>query len=321
MIPGEPLLSPALLVRAIRLRSTGPIAKEPLFAYARHALARCLEERRVTSSVLYVPAYICTEATLPLQHIGQQVRYYPVREDLEPDWVWLEGNVDRLGGALLLVHYFGFPNAIGAALDFSAEHGLLLIEDCAHSFLTCHGHRVIGSIGDAGIYSYRKLLPLPNGAGLIMKGQDGSSGWMGDANERGNNPYWNIARQLVKHGLYRSGIPTKLLGRLATGPPHSNGTFHEGGGRQYPAIADISWRIMKVLEPDFDRIVSVRRKHYQHLADAFRQFPEVTLLYPSLLEGVCPYLFPILLHQGLHPPHGQGLIDIAQFPVVGDSQE
>ena len=292
-VPGEPLLSPALLLRAMRARGPAQSTNVRLFAYARHALARIVEEGSVTGGVLYAPSYICTEATLPLRAIGQEVRYYPVRSDLEPDWDWLEGDLDSRARALILVHYFGFPNAIDDAQDFVRRHGLLLIEDCAHSFLTRHVGQVIGTIGDAGIYSYRKMLPLPNGAGLITKGgEEDPPG----APRMGNYPYREILKQLVKHGLHTRGVPGRMWGWVARGPSSSNGAYSgPDAGRSLP-MAGICRRIMNALEPSFESIVSIRRGHYQHLVNGFSQFPEVTLPYPDLIEGVCPYQFPILLH-------------------------
>ena len=209
-IPGEPLLSPGLLIRAMRAKVALPSGEMRWFAYARYALANFLMERNVTKGILYAPSYICAEATTPLKDIGQTVRYYPVGDHLEPDWDWLETNLDAEARALLLVHYFGFPNSVQEALEFSRRHSLFLVEDCAHSFLTRVVGETIGSFGDGGFYSYRKVLPVPNGAGLVTKGQEEVGGVQCDGPDLGGPPYLAIARQLVKHRLYRSGIPRKL---------------------------------------------------------------------------------------------------------------
>ena len=294
-VPGEPLLSPSLLLRAMRARGPAKSTDVRLFAYARHALTRIVEGRSVTAGVLYVPSYICTEATLSLRTIGQEIRYYPVRNDLEPDWDWLDGDLDSRARALLLVHYFGFPNAIDDAQDFVRCHGLLLIEDCAHCFLTRHGGQVIGAIGDAGIYSYRKTLPLPNGAGLITRAYEEAPTGSSGASDMGNPPYREILRQLVKHGLYTWGVPGRMRDWAARGPASSNGVYSGPDARTPLPMAGICRRIMNALELSFERIVSIRRGHYQRLVNGFSQVPEVTLPYPDLIEGVCPYQFPILL--------------------------
>ena len=295
-VPGEPLLSPVLLTRAVRLKAEYRPGNLRLFSYARHALASYLQERGVSTGDLYVPSYICAEAIAPLKDIGQQVRYYPVQDNLAPDWTRLERQVDGRGRALLLVHYFGFPNDIETALKFSQQHGLMLIEDCAHSFLTIYGNRTIGTMGDAGIYSYRKQLPIPNGAGLTVNRQRSTSETSTEPVPRlGSTSYREVARQLVKYGLYRCGIPRKLWGRAVTRQPGQNGALHQDSSPLYPAMSALGSRIMTALEPSFPKIVATRRGHYQHLCDAFSQFPEAIIPFASLQEGVCPYLFPVLL--------------------------
>ena len=294
-IPGEPLLSPGLLLRAMQGKVARPSGEMRWYAYARYALANFLKERHVTRGILYVPSYICAEATFPLKDIGQTVRYYPVGDHLEPDWDWLETNLDAEARAFLLVHYFGFPNAVQEALEFSQRHSLLLVEDCAHSFLTKVGGETIGSFGDGGIYSYRKVLPVPNGAGLVTKGREEIAGVRFDGPGLGRPPYLEIARQLVKHRLYRSGFPKKMLSRVGRTASGINGAGGRSNTSPTTRLSGIILAIIRALEPSFDEIVALRRTHYQQLLSGFSQFPEVTLPYPSLMEGVCPYLFPVLL--------------------------
>lgn len=70
--------------------------------------------------------------------------------------------------AILVIHEFGVPHSGLFDLKSKAEKdGIPLIENCAHSVSSRINGRLIGSFGDYAIFSFRKLLLLPNG-GLIL---------------------------------------------------------------------------------------------------------------------------------------------------------
>ena len=76
--------------------------------------------------VVWVPDYFCNEALDPIRQLPVVLRFYPIREDLTPDWPTVEQwAAAELGPQVfVLVHYFGFPNATKEARDFCNRHGL-----------------------------------------------------------------------------------------------------------------------------------------------------------------------------------------------------
>lgn len=296
-VPAEPLLSPSLLAKALRRSPEAPAQGMRFFSHARHALARYVVEQGITEGILYVPSYICTEAVEPLERLGQRICYYPVLESLEPDWDWISREPNPAGKALLLVHYFGFPNAIEEALEFCQARGLLLVEDCAHAFLTRVRGRAVGTFGDAGFYSLRKFLPLPDGAALVMKNQSQTARSPAAPASLARTRYGPVARQLLKFGVAKTGVPTPLWrwwrDRRLMPPPDGRGGDLLGPATD--SMSELSYRIVTHLALEFDGMVLRRRENYQRLAEAFSSFPEVKLVYPRLTEGVCPYLFPVLV--------------------------
>ncbi len=56
--------------------------------------------------------------------------------------------------ALMPVHLFGRPAAMGRLMEIARRHGLKVVEDCAQSFGATLGERQTGTIGDAGTYSF-----------------------------------------------------------------------------------------------------------------------------------------------------------------------
>ena len=55
---------------------------------------------------------------------------------------------------ILATHLWGTPCDIAALQEIADEHGLKLIFDAAHAFLSSYGDRMIGGFGDAEIFSF-----------------------------------------------------------------------------------------------------------------------------------------------------------------------
>ncbi len=72
--------------------------------------------------------------------------------------------------ALLAVHQFGYPQKMENIVPFARAHGLLLIEDCAFSFLSSYSGYPAASYGDVAVFATRflagarTLISFPAGA-------------------------------------------------------------------------------------------------------------------------------------------------------------
>lgn len=142
------------------------------FAYSRTALKHGLLELGVgIDQKILVPDYICEAVVQPLRQLGLHPLFYPLTDKLDPDWECLERLVkDHKCSAILMVHYFGQPQAIEQFKDFSSLNGLFLIEDNAHGF---GGHvrgKLLGTFGDIGFSSPRKILDTQSGGILYHNG-------------------------------------------------------------------------------------------------------------------------------------------------------
>jgi dTDP-4-amino-4,6-dideoxygalactose transaminase len=116
-----------------------------------------------------VPAYICYSTVEPMIAAGYRIFYIDVGHDLQLNPARAAELAEASGAkALLLVHYFGFPASFEPLATALRKHGVRIIEDCCHSFLTRIGGKVIGLQGDAAIYSMRKTLPVPDGGALRL---------------------------------------------------------------------------------------------------------------------------------------------------------
>ena len=93
----------------------------------------------------------------------------PVLVDIEPE----TGNIDasKLSASLLesvraivTTNLYGNPDSALELRRAASAHNLLLIEDCAHVLQSRIGGRLVGSIGDVSVFSFKKYFDEPGGA-------------------------------------------------------------------------------------------------------------------------------------------------------------
>jgi len=124
---------------------------------------------------ILVPDYICQALLHPIKALGLEVVYYPIDDVFEPQWDDLELMVCDLDcRAIVMVHYFGQPQDIDRYKNFCTAHDLLLIEDNAHGFGGTVQGKALGTFGDLGISSPRKILHTTSGGILFINGEEQS---------------------------------------------------------------------------------------------------------------------------------------------------
>ena len=60
-------------------------------------------------------------------------------------------------------------------------------------------------------------------------------------------------------------------------------------------MSSISRRILR--HTDIAAVVQSRRRNYRRVADAVRAMPGVAALHPILPEDICPWVFPLVVHE------------------------
>jgi dTDP-4-amino-4,6-dideoxygalactose transaminase len=83
----------------------------------------------------------------------------PVFADILPDTMnidpeQVEAHITPRTKAILPVHLFGHPCDMRALLRIAKKHRLKVIEDCAQSFGAKINNKMVGSLGDAGCFSF-----------------------------------------------------------------------------------------------------------------------------------------------------------------------
>jgi len=90
-----------------------------------------------------------------IRHAGATPVFVDIDEttfNLDPELV--EQAVTPATRAILAVHLFGQPAAMEKLLAVARRHDLWLVEDCAQAFGAARGESAVGSLGDAGCFSF-----------------------------------------------------------------------------------------------------------------------------------------------------------------------
>ncbi len=104
------------------------------------------------------------------------VNAIPVLVDVELgtgciDPVAVEAAITPRTRAVIAVHIAGHPSDMDALSKICKKHGLALIEDCAHAHGSSWNNKPVGTLGDAGSYSFQssKLMTGGEGGAVIAK--------------------------------------------------------------------------------------------------------------------------------------------------------
>ena len=255
----------------------------------RCAIKLAIRTMRLTiKDEILLPSYLDAEGVLhPVKEENISYRFYKVKRDLSADIADIRKKISDNTKALLIIHYFGFPQPIERILEICEAENIFLIEDCAHAFLSKYNGKLLGSFGDFSIFTYRKTLPIPDGASLII-----------------NNPHFTPPKISKKFDLIRSLYSILETISLIVGNYSDSrlinylnrllAYFSRELINIYSKPTSPSY-ISQVLISRFnlDKIISIRRDNFRYLLENVNlegAYP----LYTELPEGVCPLWFPMI---------------------------
>ena len=274
--------------------NNGPWARDSqqtsVFGQGRAALAVGIDAlgraRNARSVRVWFPGYVCEDALRVLRGRPVDLAFYPVREDLVPDWDCVGGDgLDSVDlEVFVLVHYFGFPNDGAAARRFCDRREMVLIEDGAHVAGPLAG---MGE-GDMTFYSPSKILAGPQGGvlaaapGLVALPATASSGWISGPTIR-----W-LSVRLAQKVFVRLGIPWHGLTGLEPtgsilGPEHCD---------------RFTLRMLSVTSRHLAEAIEKRRANYRVMSEGCLGIVGARPFRAELPDEVCPYVFPVLVEDG-----------------------
>lgn len=319
-LPGQPLipLAPILSASSFR-RARGPRARTVLDAGAyrlvtsgRVAIALALRELDLQPGQrVLVPAYHSASMVPPVLWRGAEPVFYRVHADASVDLDDLAARIDPRVRAVMVTHFFGFPQHMAPIRALCDARGIALIEDCAHCFIGERDGRPVGAWGDYAIASSMKFLPIYEGGALVSARHSldnivlRSAGAGFEAKVALNSlekgfAYGRLAALRAalslplraKTALW--GLLKRRRGGAASGlaPASSDSSFNFDPAWVNKRSSLFARAMLKLAAPG--RIASLRRSHYARLEEAVRGLPGVRPLHPRLPDGVCPWVFPLL---------------------------
>ena len=318
-VPVTPVLSAASLggPRTGRVASVLDGADVRQVTSGRIAIALALREMRIgAGDDVLLPAWHSASMIPPVIACGAVPLFYRLRADASADLDDIAARITSRTRAVVVVNYFGFPQARAALRALCDARGLLLLEDCAHSFFGSADGAAVGAVGDYAIASSMKFFPIYEGGCLVsarhrLATPATRSAGLGfelksalAAVERGNAyGRLGLVRLLLALPMALKGVAKRVLQR---GPG-------AGGGAAAPALTPSSSDSSYDFDPAWldkrasrlsravmrlssgARIAQRRRANYLALQAALAGIPGWRPLFPTLPEGVVPWAFPVVL--------------------------
>jgi perosamine synthetase len=109
-----------------------------------------------------------------IPELARAAGFTPVFADVDPrtftlDPRALERAITPRTSAVVPTHLYGLPCDMGSILAIARGHGLRVIEDCAHALGATWQGQQVGTLGDAGFFSFQLLKPLNTyGGGMAV---------------------------------------------------------------------------------------------------------------------------------------------------------
>ncbi|MBP1694839.1 MAG: aminotransferase, syn family [Deltaproteobacteria bacterium] len=274
---------------------------------ATYRAIRCLHLEE--GDVVLMPDYNCGIEVEGVLEAGARVEFYKVRRDASIDVEDLKRKVTSRTKTVFIIHYFGFPQDVEEILKITKSYGLTLIEDCAHALYSMHQDRYLGTFGDLSIFSIRKTLPVTDGGALLFNTKERPKG-----DPLLNPSRINTAREIIdsvgRRGEIRKNIWIRGTGRLLRMAAHGLTSGYDGarlaselGSQDFSGIRGrLDWKISSFSKGLLSRtnhggVVTRRRENFLYLLDRLCSDKSTYPLFNTLPDGVCPWLFPLIVRE------------------------
>lgn len=116
-----------------------------------------------------VPAYTYIATALAVTQVGAIPVIADIDETLTIDINEIEKKISKNTKAIIPVHIQGFPCNMNAICTLAERHGIAVVEDACQAIGGRYKEKLLGTIGDAGAYSYNyfKVITAGEGGALV----------------------------------------------------------------------------------------------------------------------------------------------------------
>ncbi len=272
------------------------------------------------------PDYFCNSSLAPLREFGVQIYFYPINNQFSPEQKLVEQIFcDIQPDLFVLVHYFGQPTReVEWLVKLCKQQSTWLVEDATHVLRPEEG---VGQTGDAVLYSPHKLLPIPDGAVLVVR-KDGPNQLCGDEEKWKKFANINTSLQNSSKGDFaKIAIWTlkRLIQSLGIFCLPSRVPFGEDEKivdivSTSPKMSRWSQRLLMPLISDFDTVANQRIQNlnaWEKLYSAGLCSAESSLTpLMSRISTVVPYQAGFFVNPGNHALELYYFMQSQQIPVT-----
>lgn len=315
LVPPTPILSAASFRRAApaRVPTLLDAGTARLVTSGRVAIALALREMGVgPGHEVLVPAWHSPSMIPPVLWRGAKPVFYRLRRDAAIDLDDIAARIGPATRAVMVTHYFGFPQAVEQVRALCDAAGVQLLEDCAHAFIGEYRGEPIGSTGDYAIGSSMKFFPIYEGGALVSSRHSldrvplhpAGAGFEAKAVLNALENGFAYGRlSTIRAALW---LPLQLKGALwgmvkrrravanqavSLAPSSSDSSFDLDPAWIDRRSSRFSRAMLRLVSPS--RVAALRRANYARLDDALRGMPGARPLFPRLPDGVCPWVYPL----------------------------
>ena len=267
-----------------------------------------------------IPGYHCPVMVFPVEKLGARPIFYKIQLDCTPDLGDVEAKISSSTRAIMAVHYFGWANEFSELRCFCREHGIALIEDCAHCFFGSKNGVAVGSIGDIAIASIWKFFPLASGGVLRINSHDPEKLPLQPRSSlyKECKDIFNTLEMSSYHGLcgvvlnnflravhlaqHRSNKHTHAqitsFNQKENKNPYANHFIASTYSKCRMSLA-LRWMFQCA---DKEYVAEIRRKNFSFLTEHFKNFSNISCLFKEMSEKTVPYVFPIIIQDSGNIP-------------------
>lgn len=314
-------LAPVLSSSSLTLRITKSKKQPSILACknklkltsGRAAIAVALEHAGITKNdEVLVPAYHCESMISPILWREATPIFFRVNIDTTIDINDIFFKTTSKTKAIIVTHYFGFLQDLVLVRKFCNEHGIILIEDCAHAFFGSLNHQAVGSIGDYAIASSMKFFPCYDGGILASSTRPLKDIRLTKpATSFQIKAFFNIVERAIyykRFGLAGKGINAivKVKEWLWNNIKSARGTHHTSNS---PASSDGGYGLEEnwihkstslssrfiINHSSTTRIIEKRKENYQILHRALSQLRTARPLFSDINSSFVPLVFPLFV--------------------------
>ena len=135
---------------------------------ARAGIAAVLRHCAGEAPRVVVPGFCCRAVAEAVLAAGKHPRFVDIGEDLNLDASEVTSALDADVSAVVVPHMFGRPADIEAVEAACGQRGVLVIDDAAAAMGIRRGGRLLGTFGDAGVFSFAQQKSLTAGQGGLL---------------------------------------------------------------------------------------------------------------------------------------------------------